>query len=109
MIHIQFDRNEDGTIQAFTMTGHADAGPHGQDLVCAGASAVSFGTVNAIAAICDTELIVEMKDDVGFLRCRIPEKLDHETYKNIQLLLEGMLVSMQTMEEQYRQFIQIKS
>ncbi|MGJ9386135.1 ribosomal-processing cysteine protease Prp [Salipaludibacillus sp. CF4.18] len=109
MIHIKFDRNKDGTIHMFTMSGHADAGPYGQDLVCAGASAVSFGTVNAIAAICNTELDVELLDDGGFLRCRVPEKLDDETYNNVQLLLEGMLVSMQTMEEQYRQFIHIES
>ncbi|SER92793.1 ribosomal-processing cysteine protease Prp [Salipaludibacillus aurantiacus] len=109
MIHITFDRNEDGTIDSFTMTGHADSGPHGQDLVCAGASAVSFGTVNAVAEICGTEMEVEMNDNGGFLRCRVPDKLDRDTYEKVQLLLEGMLVSMKTMEDQYSRFICIES
>jgi uncharacterized protein YsxB (DUF464 family) len=109
MITITFDRNNDGTIHSFTMSGHADSGPYGFDLVCAGASAVSFGTVNAIAELCQTELHVEMKDSGGFLHCRVPKHLNDSTYENVQLLLKGMLVSMQTMEEQYRQFIQIKS
>ena len=33
------------------MKGHADFAEHGKDLVCAGASAVSFGAVNAIIAL----------------------------------------------------------
>lgn len=109
MITITFNRNNDGTICSFTMSGHADSGPYGYDLVCAGASAVSFGTVNAIAELCHTELHVEMESGGGFLHCRVPKHLDDSTYENVQLLLKGMLVSMQTMEEQYRQFIRIKS
>jgi len=109
MMTITFDRNNDGTIHSFTMLGHAESGPYGYDLVCAGASAVSFGAVNAIAELCQTELHVEMKNDGGFLRCRVPEHLNDGTYEKVQLLLEGMLVSMKTMEDQYAQFIQIKS
>ncbi|PYZ93613.1 ribosomal-processing cysteine protease Prp [Salipaludibacillus keqinensis] len=109
MIQITFDRNDDGFIHTFTMSGHADSGPYGHDLVCAGASAVAFGTVNAIAEICHTELDVEMKNDGGFLRCRVPEKLHRDTDEKVQLLLNGMLVSMKTMEEQYSQFIRIES
>ncbi|WP_280769759.1 ribosomal-processing cysteine protease Prp [Salipaludibacillus daqingensis] len=109
MINITFDRNTNGFIDSFTMAGHAESGPYGHDLVCAGASAVAFGTVNAIAEICQTELEVEMNDDGGFLRCCVPKHLDKVTYEKVQLLLNGMLVSMKTMEEQYRQFIRIES
>ncbi|UCZ52080.1 ribosomal-processing cysteine protease Prp [Bacillus shivajii] len=108
MIHVRFDRNEDGTIHTFTMDGHADAAPHGQDLVCAGASAISFGSINAIAAICDVRLDVSMEDDGGFLRCRVPENLDSDTYEKVQILLEGMFYSLKTMEEQYGQYIRIE-
>jgi len=38
-------------ITGFEMSGHADFADHGQDLVCAGASAVSFGAVNAIMGL----------------------------------------------------------
>ena len=33
------------------MNGHADFAAHGQDLVCAGASAVVFGSINAVIAL----------------------------------------------------------
>ncbi|MBU9721895.1 MULTISPECIES: ribosomal-processing cysteine protease Prp [Bacillaceae] len=109
MINVVFDRNDDNSIHTFTMDGHADFAEHGKDLVCAGASAVSFGAVNAIAAICDVRLDVEMKGDGGFLRCRVPEKLDSSTYEKVQLLLEGLFYSLKTLEEQYGQFITIKN
>lgn len=107
MINVVFERNVDGTIHTFTMNGHAEFAERGKDLVCAGASAVSVGAVNAIAEICDVRLDVEMEE--GFLRCRVPEKLESGTYEKVQLLLEGLFYSLKTMEEQYGQFIRINS
>ncbi|MCR6111488.1 ribosomal-processing cysteine protease Prp [Bacillus sp. A301a_S52] len=109
MIHVTFNRNDDGTIHTFTMKGHAESGPYGYDLVCAGVSAVSFGAVNAIADLCNTKMMVETKDDGGFLRCRVPKGLNHDTFEKVQLLLNGMLVSLKTIEDQYSQFIRIDS
>lgn len=109
MIDIIFERNEDKTIHTFTMKGHAQSGPHGQDLVCAGASAVSFGAINAIHEICHVALEVEMKGEGGFLRCRVPEDLDSSTYEKVQLLLEGLFISLKTIEEQYGEFIRIRT
>ena len=109
MIHVIFDRNKDGSIHTFTMEGHAESGPHGQDLVCAGASAVSFGALNAIHEICDIRLHVDVRGEGGFLRCRVPNNLDSSTYEKVQLLLEGLFISLKTIEEQYGEFIRIKS
>jgi uncharacterized protein YsxB (DUF464 family) len=107
MINVVFDRNSDNTIHTFTMSGHAEFGPHGEDLVCAGASAVSFGAVNAIAEITGVRLDVDMKGEGGFLRCRVPDKLGSDTYERVQLLLEGLVISLKTLEEQHGQFIRI--
>ncbi|KHF40930.1 ribosomal-processing cysteine protease Prp [Halalkalibacter okhensis] len=101
MITVEIARNDERNIVSFTMSGHADAGPHGHDIVCAGASAVSFGCVNAIAALCDVELDVEMEEDGGFLRCHVPTGLDDVTFEKVQLLLEGMLISLQSIAEEY--------
>ena len=48
MIDITINRSKSGFIVSFTMSGHALFADHGKDLVCAGASAVSFGTINAV-------------------------------------------------------------
>lgn len=107
MIHIRFDRNNRGKITSFTMSGHAESGPYGFDLVCAGASAVSFGAVNAIYELTNTELELQMEGGGGYLSGTVPAGLSETVYDNIQLLLEGMRISFLTMEEQYGEFIQV--
>ncbi|GAE27686.1 ribosomal protein [Halalkalibacter wakoensis JCM 9140] len=101
MITVEICRNDERNIVSFTMSGHAESGPHGHDIVCAGASAVSFGCVNAIDALCGVELDVEMEDEGGFLRCHVPNGLDKMTFEKVQLLLEGMVVSLQAIADEY--------
>ncbi|WP_078555347.1 ribosomal-processing cysteine protease Prp [Bacillus alkalicellulosilyticus] len=108
MITVTVQRNEQNKFDSFSMDGHAEAGPHGQDIVCAGASAVSFGAINAIAKLCKVEPKVELSDDGGFLRCSVPNQLDEQTYEKVQLLLEGMLVALRSIEAEYGDFIVIK-
>ncbi|WP_017726809.1 ribosomal-processing cysteine protease Prp [Halalkalibacterium ligniniphilum] len=108
MIVVTFKRNEHHHILSFTMSGHADAGPYGYDLVCAGVSAVSIGTVNAIAELCGIELETEMGEEGGFLRCRVPDGLDGATFEKVQLLLEGMKVSLQSIADEYSEHITIE-
>ncbi|SFE70971.1 ribosomal-processing cysteine protease Prp [Alteribacillus iranensis] len=107
MIKVNVERDESRSIHTFSMSGHADSGPYGYDLVCAGASAVSFGAVNAIAVLCDTELIIDMEEEGGYLHCAVPANISGHVREEVQLLLEGMLVSLQTIAEQYGEHITI--
>lgn len=108
MIEVNVVRNADNEIFSFEMKGHADSGPHGQDIVCAGASAVSIGTVNAIDQLCSVQLDIELEDNGGFLRCSVPNGLDRQTYEKVQLLLEAMIVSLTSISEQYGKHIKIR-
>lgn len=106
MIDITINRNKQGFIESFTMNGHALFANHGEDIVCAGASAVSFGMINALHALTGVVPDVQQGKD-GFLSCHIPENLPNDIQEKIQLLLEGMVVSLQTIEEQYGKHIKI--
>lgn len=106
MIRITITRTESGTIQSFTMSGHADFANHGEDIVCAGASAVSFGAVNAIEVL--TGVVPDVKQGKGgFLECVFPENLSDATEEKVQLLLEAMVVSLQGIEKEYGKHIKI--
>ncbi|GLO66703.1 MULTISPECIES: ribosomal-processing cysteine protease Prp [Oceanobacillus] len=94
-------------ITAFELSGHADSGPYGYDLVCAGVSAVSFGGVNAVIKLCDTDLHIDQGKDGGYLYVEIPENLDLQVAERVQLLLEGMMVSLQTIEAEYGDHMQV--
>jgi uncharacterized protein len=106
MIQVTIYRLESGLIQAFTLSGHANYANHGKDIVCAAASAVSVGTVNAIEVLAGFEPKAEGGKD-GFLRCEIPMDIPEETQEKVQLLLEGMIVSLQTIEKDYGKHIKI--
>ncbi|MDG4655376.1 ribosomal-processing cysteine protease Prp [Ectobacillus antri] len=106
MIKVTIHRTSLG-IQSFEMTGHANFAEHGKDLVCAGVSAVVFGSINSIEALCHVQANINLGKNGGFLTYRLPE-LDNETFQKTQLLLEGMLVSLRTIEMDYGKYIRIK-
>ncbi|WP_077214116.1 ribosomal-processing cysteine protease Prp [Bacillus dakarensis] len=106
MIQTTIYRTESGRIKSFTMSGHALLANHGNDIVCAGASAVSFGAINSVMALTGVEPEIEQGDD-GFLRCVVPDNLPEDTQEKVQLLLEGMIVSLQTIERDYGKHIKI--
>lgn len=107
MILVSIYRNKDQDILSFTMEGHADYAPHGQDLVCAAATAVSFGTINAIEKLCGYEPEVTTHEDGGFLTLNVPGNLNDSKHQKTQWLLEGMVVSLASIEEGYSEYIKL--
>ncbi|KKB35086.1 ribosomal-processing cysteine protease Prp [Bacillus thermotolerans] len=107
MIQVDIVREPSGRISSFTMDGHAEFAEHGKDLVCAGATAVSFGTLNAILSLTEARIGIEQEEEGGFLRCYVPEDLPEGIDEKVQLLLEGMVISLQTIEREYSKYISI--
>lgn len=107
MINVTTTKKDDVYV-AIEVTGHANSGPHGFDLVCAGVSAVTFGAVNALFAIGEFTPIVEQADDGGYLYVELPDDLTADQMNKSQIIFETMMISLETIERQYRQFIQIK-
>ncbi|VEH79176.1 YsxB [Bacillus licheniformis] len=67
MIHAKITRSRSNKdILGFEMSGHANFAEHGQDLVCAGASAVAFGAVNAVMKLTGIEPVIDLGEDGGF-------------------------------------------
>ena len=106
MISVKFDYTQ-GKISSFTMSGHANFAKHGSDIVCAGASAVSFGIVNSIMSLTDVQPVIDTDGNGGYLRCQIPTDISVESEEKVQLLLEAMLISLQTIERDYGKYIKI--
>ncbi|AEP01826.1 ribosomal-processing cysteine protease Prp [Weizmannia coagulans] len=106
MIRVRIKRKKNGNISSFQMSGHAEFAEYGQDIVCAGASAVSFGTVNAIMQVAGVEPEIRQSER-GLLECKIPSHLSEEQATKVQILLEGMVVSLETIEREYGEFIHI--
>jgi len=107
MIQITFTRRSgDRHITAFSVEGHARYAKAGKDIVCAGVSAVTVGTVNSIEALVGVELPASMKD--GWLQSDIPEQHDPAANARIQLLLESMRVMLEGISDSYSKNVTVK-
>lgn len=106
MIVVRIFRNHSGLIQSFKIKGHAGYAKAGEDIVCAGVSAVTVGTVNSIEALTDITLNCDMHN--GFLSGVIPLIEDELTGGKMQLLLESMVVMLNSIAESYGEYIRIE-
>lgn len=99
---------ENDNISSFTLSGHANSGPYGYDLVCAGVSAISFGAINAVFELSDVKLHVAQGEDGGFLEVVVPKHISEEEREKVNLIFNAMIISLQTIESSYREHIFIK-
>jgi uncharacterized protein YsxB (DUF464 family) len=100
MIEIIVNRRQpDRSIRSFRVSGHAEFDKPGKDLVCAGVSSVTVGTVNAIEEVAGVEMECRMAK--GFLSAVLPEGMTEEQERQAALLLESMLVMLRSIRETY--------
>lgn len=103
MIKIDVSFNEEGQVTDVIMDGHAEHGEYGHDIVCAGASAVLFGSVNAILGLTSERPDIDYDDDGGYFHLRSVNVNDEQA----QLILQAMLVSLQIIEDEYHDNIKL--
>lgn len=110
MIRVTVRRDETKSIRSVEVTGHANFAEPGSDLVCAGASAIIFGAYNAIEVLTSQPLLLEMADKTkgGYFYVETYPDLSPEETTRTQLLLEGMLVQLDTIAQSYGDYIQIE-
>lgn len=104
MIHVTVNINDEGQVYAFTMSGHAEFDEYGKDIVCAGASAVVFGSANAVINMTDVNPKINMNEDEGLFHFEV----DEPEVEKLQIILESMIISLKTIEEEYGEYITIK-
>lgn len=94
-------KNEGEVVKQFEISGHAESGPYGQDLVCAAVSGITFGALNAL----DTHFSKEV--DLQVLENNIVIKNNNIENQFLQIMLELLKIQLSTIQNQYNQFIEI--
>ncbi|MEY8741205.1 ribosomal-processing cysteine protease Prp [Bacillales bacterium AN1005] len=107
MVEVEIIRSvSNGGIISYLSKGHADYDGHGKDIVCAGVSTVTFGTVNSIEVL--LEIVPAHTIHEGFLKIDIPEQIEPKKFEQVQLLLESMVVMLKSIQESYDEYLTIK-
>ncbi|MEK3731402.1 MULTISPECIES: ribosomal-processing cysteine protease Prp [unclassified Paenibacillus] len=106
MITVHILRLDDNRIHGFKVEGHAGYADPGEDIVCAGVSSITVGTVNSIEALTGTVMRTRMKN--GFLSASLPSVVEESAASQVQLLLESLVVMLQGIADSYGEYIQIQ-
>ena len=110
MIKVEFLRDQSGRIQTVEFEGHANAAPYGSDIVCASVSALAISTINGIDALAGITPQVQVnEEDGGYLKCQIDSQMTQEQMNISQILLENLYIAINTMQEEYDDYIQVKT
>jgi len=108
MIEVTVTRNKTG-IAEIEITGHANAARHGEDIVCAGVSAVSIGILNGIDHLLGiTPDIQQAAKEGGYLRWRLASTTDDALQEKQQLLAESMVIALISIAQQYARYVSVK-
>lgn len=109
MIYAKFERTDKQYIK-FTLSGHAESGPYGHDLVCAAVSALTIGTANNLSRIASIEPEIKANEEEGgFLEVVLPQVDEEMHQQTAQILLENLYLSLLDIQEEYREFISVST
>ena len=109
MIQAVFERAEDGELRSAEITGHAESGEYGLDVVCASVSTLAINFINSIEKFAGYEPILELNEDEGgYLMVEIPKDLPSHQREMTQLFFESFFLGMANLSENSSEFVQTR-
>jgi len=102
MIRVKILRDKEGFIWSFTIKGHAGYKKSGEDIVCAGVSAVAYTAIGALHEMAGISDFVE-KD--GYMKCNIPNNINDDLKQTVRIILETMVIGLKQIENSYSKYV----
>jgi len=106
MIKVNIARDKSGFIWEYTVQGHAEAGEHGNDVVCAAVSAIAFTGINALSELLG---IQSFSKQSGYMKCTIPTDISEDKKHTARVILDTIAVGFKQIEYTpgYRKYIRV--
>ena len=95
MIEITVYRNQNNLYTGFDCIGHA--GYAGEDVVCAGVSALVINTINSIGNLTEEAFSIDTDEESGQIVFRLEKPSEHDSF----LLIQSMTLGLQEIMNQY--------
>ncbi|AEN99075.1 ribosomal-processing cysteine protease Prp [Fructilactobacillus sanfranciscensis] len=106
MIKAKFN-SQKNLITGFTLSGHADSGEYGHDIVCAAVSVLSISTVNGLSQVAGIKPMVDQDEkNGGYLAVTIKD-IDLDNIR-VQALLLCFKNGISDIAKQYDQYIKVQ-
>lgn len=88
-------------VMDVTVSGHANAADKGEDLICAGVSAITVGTLNALDELVQGSITDSMKE--GWIHVSVTSINPTQ-----QAILNTMLIQLKSIQQAHPKYITIK-
>lgn len=105
MIKIQASRDKNGFIWNISVRGHSGLAQHGNDIVCAGVSALAYTAVGALEELAGIKEVVE-KD--GYMEWSVPTDVKTNLKPHISIIMETIFIGLKQIENEYGEYVVIK-
>ena len=92
----------DGLIRSYEISGHSDFSEQGSDIVCSAVSSAAYMTANTITEV--QQLNAEITVNDGFMKLN----LSKQDAKTAEVILNGFLLHLNALKEEYKEFIKVK-
>ena len=92
--------DDQGRIREFKLSGHAGFAEEGQDIVCAGVSALSIAAINGLEHF--LSVVPKVQDADGYLSCQLSGIQEQELEK-AQWILQTMALGIEQIHSTYSQ------
>jgi len=108
MTKVTYIRTTGGRIDAFRSVGHSLFSPE-NDIVCAAISALSVATINGITDVVGVHIRKKhLIVSDGLIQVHIPIIKDKMKEKQVQVLLETMILALENIEADNEGFVSVK-
>ena len=99
MIKVVYEVKQD-LYTSIQVSGHAESGDFGKDLVCASVSSIMFGFMNALDVLDEDTEIKQLTNKIVIK--------NHSKSEMIQDYFELVMMQLKTLEETYGDFIKVE-
>lgn len=107
MIKIDLYYNNQKQLWRFILTGHAGYADHGQDIVCSAVSMIVINTINSIDLLTKEPFTLDQDEEKGHIDCAFENMKVNKGTDDAALLLKSMVLGLNSIQKQYRDYIQI--
>lgn len=99
-------KKENSHISEISVVGHAGYAEHGQDIVCAGVSAVLNTVLVGLTEVLKLDISYYATD--GDAKIELPSNLTEQQQHDASILTNATLCSFKQIAEEYKQFVKLE-
>lgn len=108
MINVTVYKDKNDHYRGFRCDGHAEYAEPGEDIVCSAVSVLVINTVNAIEEFTSVFYELDTDQDMGLIDVNFGNVLDDDSDHDAVLLLDTMVMGLQSIEETHSEFIHLE-